>query len=134
MTVSKITALAIVVVLAATVPAAARTPLQRDVEGYAIATCLGQQPSLYLKDQADGWGSIIVQRGHGGRAPMLALSAAVRAEAARTPVYQIADEQHPIAGKPMPIAYCAELIDRPRLRAAIARAAAALAAAYREAR
>src|SRR3989442_2321369 len=42
-----------------------RTQVQRDVESYAIASCLTQQAEPYLKDQGDAWASVIVQRMHG---------------------------------------------------------------------
>ena len=32
-----------------------RTDVQRDVEGYAVASCLTNQAEPYLKDQGDAW-------------------------------------------------------------------------------
>jgi len=109
----------------------ARTPLQRDVEGYAVAACLTRQSPAYLKQQGEGWAQIIIERGHGRPEPLDALNRVVRAEAGRAPPYVDRDEADPTKGSPMPVAFCAELIDRPRVKAAIARTAAALAPAYR---
>jgi hypothetical protein len=39
-----------------------RPAVVRDVEGYAIASCLVNQFEPYLKDQGDAWASVIVQR------------------------------------------------------------------------
>jgi len=62
----------------------ARSAVQRDVEGYAIASCLAGQDQPYLKDQGDGWASVIVQRGKGGLEALTAVAAAVKAELAKS--------------------------------------------------
>ena len=41
---------------------APRPEVLRDVEGYAIASCLTNQTQPYLMDQGDAWASVIVQR------------------------------------------------------------------------
>jgi hypothetical protein len=64
-----------------------RPPVLRDVEGYVIASCLAQQSEPYLKDQGDGWASVVIQRGAstGLFAPNLARyrRASARAECSR---------------------------------------------------
>jgi len=111
--------------------AVARTPLQRDVEGFAVASCLAQQSPNDLKRQGEGWAQIIIERGHGSPKPLDALDHVVRTEAQRAPPYINRDEANPTKGVPMPVAFCAELIDRPAVRAALVRTMAALAPAYR---
>lgn len=108
----------------------ARSPLQRDVEGYAVATCLARQPSPYLKQQANGWGSAIVQRGHGGLEPLRAVAAAVVRELAHTPVPMARDEEHPMQPTSMPVQFCAEIIDRPAVRQVIDTTLTRLGPAY----
>lgn len=113
--------------------AAPRSRLQRDVEGYAMAACLGAQPNAFMKDQADGWASNIVQRGHGEIELFFAVDKAVRAEAARGDMAAIMVESSPGTLKPLPLQYCGEIIDRPPVRAAIDAAMKRLAADYRRA-
>lgn len=109
-----------------------RDPVARDVEGYAIATCLIAQDSAYLKDQGDGWASNIVQRGSGDIEIFTALATAVRAEAAGGTMPMARDEAAPMTPKPLPVQYCAEIIDTPRVRQAISTAVRKLSPAYRK--
>jgi len=111
--------------------ASARTLVERDVEGYAIATCLTLQPQLALKAQGDGWASIIVNRGHGNIEHWSPLIAAVEADAKRRRMYANKAEKVAEGSHPMPIAYCAEIVDVPAVRAAIARTVARMKPAYR---
>ena len=105
---------------------AARDTVRRDVEGYAVASCLGAQKSSYLKDQADGWAANIVQR-DSFRLPAFAqLDRAVKAEVARGHMATIITEDPPMTVRQLPVQYCAELIDAPRVRAAIERTIAAV--------
>jgi hypothetical protein len=109
-----------------------RDALKRDVEGYAIATCLTGQKDSYLKDQGDGWASVIIQRGKGDLKVLESVAAAVRAEAAVGQMAIIRSDgnaQRP--DKELPILYCNEIIDAPKVHAAITRAEKRLAAAYR---
>lgn len=109
-----------------------RDPVARDVEGYAIATCLIAQESAYLKDQGDGWASNIVQRGSGDIEIFSALAAAVRAEAASGTMPMARNEAAPMTPKPLPVQYCAEMIDTPRVQEAISEAVRKLSPAYRK--
>jgi hypothetical protein len=110
--------------------AQARSAVQRDVEGYAIASCLTEQKEPYLSDQGDGWASAIVQRSHGGLEPFKAVTAAVEAELAKGHMAVIRDETQPMKGVTLPIAYCAEIIDVPSVHAAIEKAVKQLAQSY----
>lgn len=99
--------------------AAGRSEAQRDVEGYAIATCLMAQDRPYLKDQGYGWGETIVQ-GRGRDPEMLApVKAAVTAVLAKGDMPVARDEGSPQQGKALPLLYCGEIIDKPGVRAAI---------------
>jgi hypothetical protein len=118
-------------VVTASCPAQARSAVQRDVEGYAIASCLSAQDQPYLKDQGDGWASVIVQRAKGGLDIMTAVAAAVKAELAKGNMAVIRSETGPTKEKPLPVLYCGEIIDVPSVKVAINRAVKKLASSYR---
>lgn len=112
----------------------ARTAVQRDVEGYAIATCLSQQSEPYLKDQGDAWASVVVQRSQGDIELFHPVQQAVESELKKgnvAAIYQEGDTKH---SKPVPVLYCAEIIDAGEVRAAIAKAIKLLTPAYRRAK
>jgi hypothetical protein len=115
----------------ATFDACARSAVQRDVEGYAIASCLAVQDQPYLKDQGDGWASAIIQRAKGGLDALTAVAAAVKAEVARGQMAVIHSETGPMMDKTLPVLYCAEIIDAPSIQAAINKAIKKLASSYR---
>jgi hypothetical protein len=96
----------------------ARTAVRRDVEGYAIASCLAAQDQQYLKDQGDGWASAIIQRGKGSLDAFTGIASAVKAELAKANMAVIRRENE-TKDKPLPIMYCSEIIDAPSVRAAI---------------
>ena len=112
-------------------PAGARSALQRDVEDYAVASCLASQDQAYLKDQGDGWASVIVQRAKGDLEPLKAVAAAVKTELAKGNMPVIRSETEPGKGKALPVLYCNEMIDAPAVRAAIDAAMRKLAVSYR---
>lgn len=114
--------------------AQARSEVQRDVEGYAIATCLTKQSEPYLKDQGDAWASVIVQRSHGDLDPFHAVQEAVEAELKKGFVPAVPNEQDPKHSKLVPVLYCAEIIDEPSVRPAIDKAIKKLTPAYRRAK
>lgn len=120
----------LLLLLPASIAAHARTDLQRDVEGYASAACLSRQPQPFLRAQGDAWASTIVQRGRGGIAPLRVVADSVAAEVKRAPVATIRDEEHPMQPMAVPVLFCAEIIDRPRVRAAIDLAVGRLGNAY----
>lgn len=110
--------------MAAATPANAgpRSAVLRDVEGYAIASCLANQDQPYLKDQGDGWAAAIVQRAKGGLDALTAVSTVVKAELAKGKMAVIRNETGPQRDKPLPVLYCGEIIDVPSVRAAIDKA------------
>jgi hypothetical protein len=105
--------------------------VQRDVEGYAIASCLAAQDQPYLKDQGDGWASVIIQRGKGGLDIITAVAVAVKAELAKGDMAVVRSETGPTKEKPLPVLYCGEIIDVPSVKVAINRAVKKLAPSYR---
>lgn len=109
---------------------APRPDVLRDVQGYAIASCLVKQDQPYLRDQGDAWASAIVQRGYGDIGILTDLARQVAAEVAQENMFIVRDETIPGASKALPLVYCSEIIDQPAVRAAIQRAAIALKAAY----
>ena len=100
-------------------PAVARNSTRRDVESYAIAACLGQQPSPFLKDQGDGWASNIVQRSDVNLPLFRKLDTTVKAEVARGHMATVIVDSPPMTVKRLPIQYCAEIIDSPNVSHAI---------------
>ena len=112
----------------------ARSDVQRDVEGYAIATCLTKQSDPTLKDQGDAWASVIVQRSHGELEPFHAVQEAVEAELKKGVVPAIHNEQDPKHSKLVPLLYCAEIIDEPAVRSVIDKSIKRLTPAYRRAK
>jgi hypothetical protein len=108
-----------------------RSDVQRDVEGYAISSCLTNQKDPYLKDQGDAWASVIVQRSHGDIEQLKPVASAVNTETAQGHVAVMRVESDPAHGKELPVLTCAEIIDAPRVREAIDKAVKKLAPAYR---
>lgn len=108
----------------------ARTQVQRDVESYAIASCLTQQTEPYLKDQGDAWASVVVQRMHGDIEVLAGIAEQVQRENTNGDMAVMRDETRPRQGKPLPVLHCGEVIDRPAVRAAIQKAIAALRPSY----
>lgn len=108
----------------------ARTQVQRDVESYAIASCLTQQAEPYLKDQGDAWASVIVQRMHGDIEVLAGIAEQVQRENTNGDMAVMRDETRPRQGKPLPVLHCGEVIDRPDVRAAIQKAITALRPSY----
>jgi hypothetical protein len=98
--------------------ATARTADQRDAEGYAVAACLMQQKPDSLRQQGNAWGGIILERTRLSLDRLRPLLAAVKAETARRPMWQVHGDT-PMDQTEAPIAYCAEIIDAPAVRAAI---------------
>ncbi|WP_288426833.1 hypothetical protein [uncultured Agrobacterium sp.] len=121
-------AVALSCAIASAARSAPRSQLQRDVEGYVVATCLTLQESDVLKDQGDGWASIIVQRGFGNVEDWQPLIDAVTAAVKSKPVAVIKGDG--VTSKQMPIFYCAEIIDQPEVRAEIERTMEKMKPAY----
>lgn len=107
-----------------------RPAVVRDVEGYAIASCLVSQAQPYLKDQGDAWASVIIQRMKGDLEVLTALAEQVKQESVQGEMAVIRDESAPGKDKELPVLYCGEIIDKPAVRAAIQNAVSALSTAY----
>jgi hypothetical protein len=109
-----------------------RPAVLRDVEGYAIASCLVNQSEPYLEAQGDGWASVIVQRMKGDLDTFTAITEKVKGELAKGEMAVIRDETAS-ADRTLPLLYCSEIIDAPAVRAAIEEAVGALASSYDDA-
>lgn len=109
------------------VKSAPRSQVERDVQGYAVAACLTQQKETYLREQGDGWGSVIINRGFGNVEDWQPLIAAVAAEIERTPPMVVHGDGN---DKEMPIAYCAEIVDQPDVNEVIGQTIDKMAPAY----
>jgi hypothetical protein len=107
-----------------------RPVVVRDVEGYAIASCLVNQSEPYLKDQGDAWASVIVQRMKGDLEVFAGLAEQVKLETAKGEMAVVRNEAEPGSDKALPVLYCSEIIDKPAVRAAIQKAVAALNSSY----
>jgi hypothetical protein len=110
---------------------APRAKVLRDVEGYAIASCLANQVQPYLKDQGDAWAAVIVQRMRGSLDVLADIAEQVKRENAKGEMAVIRDDAGPAKDKALPVLYCGEIIDRPSIRAAIQTAVSALSPSYR---
>jgi hypothetical protein len=109
---------------------APRSEVVRDVEGYAIASCLVNQSEPYLEDQGDAWASVIVQRMKGDLEVFADLAEQVKLETAKGEMATIRNEAEPGSDKALPVLYCGEIIDKPPIRAAIQKVVEAVKATY----
>ncbi len=109
-----------------------RPGVLRDIEGYAIASCLASQSDPYLKDQGDAWASAIIQRMKGDIDVLDDVLDQVKNESAKGEMAVIRDETGPGKDKVLSILYCAEIIDGYSVRAAIQKAVAVLNSAYEQ--
>lgn len=111
---------------------APRPEVLRDIEGYAIASCLTNQTQPYLKDQGDAWASVIVQRMKGSLDVLTSIAEQVKRENAKGDMAIIRDEAGPGKDKALPVLYCNEIIDKPSVRSAIQKAVATLNPSYKQ--
>jgi len=111
-----------------------RGSVQRDVEGYATASCFARQKEPLLKNQGEAWVDVIVQRSQGDIEDFKAVADAVEAQLAKEPMPMARQESDPMRSKALPVLQCAEIIDEPAVRSAINKAIKKLAPAYRHAR
>jgi hypothetical protein len=94
--------------------------LDRDIEGYVMATCLAQVDDASLKEQGNAWAGAIAQRSHGDFEKFLPLASAVKEELAKTGV-GVAHRDGPVGNElSMPVQTCAEIEDRPAIQRAMA--------------
>jgi len=108
-----------------------RSDVQRDVEGYAIASCLIGQKDAYLRDQGDAWASVIVQRSHGDAEYFKQVADVVDTEIKQGHVAVMRVESGSAQSKELPVLTCAEIIDVPSVRESINSAVKKLTPAYR---
>ncbi len=111
-------------------PGAPRPEILRDVEGYAISSCLTRQSFPYLRDQGDAWAAVIVQRMKGSLDAMTEVADAVAQETAKGEMAVIRSESGLAQDKSLPVLYCGEIIVNPAVRAAIGKAVNKLKPAY----
>jgi hypothetical protein len=110
----------------------AQDTTRRDVESYAIASCLVYQKQPYLKDQGDGWASAIVQRAKGDINDLTAVAMAVKTEVAKGNMAVIRNEMGPAPDKLLPVAYCYEILDTPLVHEAVEKAIGNLVPFYKK--
>jgi hypothetical protein len=109
-----------------------RSKILRDVEDFAIASCLAKQTQPYLKDQGSAWGYAIIE---GGKAPvedLMLIDDIVKREIAKGDTAWIPDDSNPKEGKAMPVLYCVDIIDTPAVRTAIQKAIIKLKPYYKK--
>jgi len=106
------------------------TPLQRDLAGYATASCFAALPQPLLRKQGERWAGAVIQRGHGAIEAWASLARAVTKELKRTGLDQGLGDGPDSAPTPLPVMTCGEITARPAVRAAMAQAAKALAKDY----
>lgn len=114
----------------AAAPMSARGPVLRDVQGYAVATCLARQNNAYLKEQGEGWANTIVERGHGDPAALRGVDQAVRVAVAKGGMVVMRVDGPKPGDRALPVLFCSEIVDQPGVRAAVDRAVSALSSSY----
>ena len=102
----------------------------RDLQEYAIASCLFNQESPFLRDQGDSWASAIIQRSRGALEHFTAVADVVKAEVSKGNMVVVRAENEPGHEKPLPIAYCVALLDTVSVRDAVNKAAKKIESAY----
>ncbi len=104
--------------------------LHRDLADYATATCFAAQQNAYLKDQGERWAGAVMQRAHGPVEQWTAVADAVAAELKARGIAAGQGEGPQSATIPLPVMTCGQIAATATVRAAIERAASALAADY----
>ncbi len=127
--IASIAAVAAIWVLAAA--SSPRSPVLRDVQGYAVATCLARQDNPVLKEQGQGWAQTVVERGHGDPAALRAVEQAVKATLAKGGVAVMRTDGPTPGDHALPVLTCGEIVDQPAVRVAVDKAVAKLSASYR---
>ena len=83
---------------------------KKDIEGYAIASCLTYQESPYLQDQGDAWASVIVQRMEGSIDILSEISEIIKEEVSKGEMAVVRSESANDKDKVLPVLYCNEII------------------------
>jgi hypothetical protein len=112
------------------IPDSGHNSASRDVEEYAIASCLFYQQQPFLKDQGDGWASAIIQRSKRGLDDFNAVADAVKMEISKGNMVVIRVENEPEHEKALPIAYCFGLLKTASVRLAVEKATKQLEGSY----
>lgn len=109
-----------------------RSDLERDVEGYAIASCFFYQDNELLKRQGDAWASSIVQRSSGGVEGFIPIAERIKLVMIDFPMTVARVEGDARATSvAIPLLYCYEIIDLPSVREIIQESMKALRDSYR---
>ena len=82
----------------------------KDIESYAIASCLTLQKSTYLQDQGDAWASVIVQRMKGSIDILPKITEIVKEEISKGEMAVVRSEVINAKDKELPVLYCNEII------------------------
>jgi hypothetical protein len=114
------------------IPDSGHNAASRDVEEYAIASCLFYQQQPFLKDQGDGWASAIIQRSKGGLDAFTAVADAVKMEISKGNMVVIRAENEPGHEKALPIAYCFGLLTTASVELAVEKATKQIESSYRK--
>lgn len=99
-----------------------RSALQRDVQAYAIASCLSYQPQPYLHQQGEAWASVIIQRSKGNLDAFASIAKQVKLELGKAEMAWARNELGPDKDQALPVLYCYEISDKPSLRAVLQKA------------
>jgi hypothetical protein len=120
-----------------------RSDVQRDVEGYAVSSCLmtlkqkegviSAKDAEFLNQQGQYGVDIVIQRGEGDVETLFMVGPLVQAAMETKPISMVQgdgpfDERSHHAA----IFYCVEIIDAPKVRASIDKAIAKLKPAYKK--
>lgn len=95
------------------------TMSQKDIEGYAIASCLTYQESSYLQDQGDAWASVIIQRTKGNIDALPEIAKIVKEEVNKGQMVVIRSENVNAKDKVLPVLYCNEIIYKQSVQSAL---------------
>ena len=115
--------------------ALARSALDRDLEGYAIASCMIASRDTVLMEQGQGWAGAIVQRSHGRIEIFSGVSKAVD-EKIRVSGFAVGHQDGPVQSNRAKLFMltCGEIVDQPNVARAVARARLQLARYYKKPR
>jgi hypothetical protein len=101
---------------------AVRQEALRDIESYAVGSCLAYQNHPYLKDQGDAWASAIIQRSQVNLDVFGRISSRIEAENKKGDMVVVRSETQPSGDLELPLLYCHQIIDQPAVRAEINKA------------
>ena len=115
------TFLSVVIILTgcSTVNSYQKVMAKKDIEGYAIASCLTYQESPYLQDQGDAWASAIVQRMEGSIEILSDISEIIKQEVSKGEMAVVRSESVNAKDKALPVLYCNEIIYKQPVQSAL---------------